>query len=211
MDITIIGAGAIGGTLGAHMARAGHGVLLCDADADHVAAINEHGLHIEGPVDEFTVEVAAVTPDELPRAGSTGAVVAVKSLHTASAAGVLADLLAPDGYVLTVQNGLTADTLSRCVGAERVVSSFVNFGADYLEPGRILQGNVAAFRVGELDGGEITPRVGVLAEALPYAAADGERPRLPLGQGGLRRDALGRSRLRPDDRRARSATGVPRR
>ncbi|WIB12689.1 2-dehydropantoate 2-reductase N-terminal domain-containing protein [Curtobacterium sp. MCPF17_052] len=62
MDITIIGAGAIGGTIGAHMARAGHGVLLCDADADHVAAINANGLHIEGPVEDFTVQVDAVTP-----------------------------------------------------------------------------------------------------------------------------------------------------
>jgi len=173
VDITIIGAGAIGGTIGAHMARAGHGVLLCDADADHVAAINAHGLHIEGPVEDFTVRVDAVTPEELPsRVGPGGvgaAVVAVKSLHTASAARVLAEVLAPDGYVLTTQNGLTADTLSAVVGAERVVSSFINVGADYLEPGRIVQGNIAAFRIGELAGGAITPRVGLLADAMPYA------------------------------------------
>ena len=49
--LVIIGAGAIGGTLGAHLARAGHDVLLCDVDAAHVAAIREHGLRIEGPVE----------------------------------------------------------------------------------------------------------------------------------------------------------------
>jgi len=38
MKITIIGSGAIGGTLGAHMIRAGHDITLCDADAAHVAA-----------------------------------------------------------------------------------------------------------------------------------------------------------------------------
>jgi len=168
MELTIIGAGAIGGTLGAHMHRAGHTVTLCDADADHVAAIRADGLHIEGPVEEFTVDVPAITPDDLPDR-IEHAVVAVKSLHTASAAALLAARLAPDGVVLTVQNGLTADTLVAAVGAERVVSSFINVGADLLGPGRILQGNIATFRVGELAGGPITPRVGLLADALPYA------------------------------------------
>ncbi|MFL6098235.1 MAG: ketopantoate reductase family protein [Blastococcus sp.] len=166
--LVIIGGGAIGGTLGAHLVRAGHDVLLCDADAAHVAAIREHGLRIEGPVDEFTVQIPAVTPDELPDRIER-AIVAVKSLHTRSAADLLRDRLAPEGYVLTVQNGLTADTLVEAVGRERVISSFVNFGADLMSPGVIMQGNVATFRVGELDGGTITPRVRELAELLPYA------------------------------------------
>ena len=168
MKITIIGAGAIGGTLGAHMIRAGHDITLCDADAAHVAAIREHGLIIEGPVNEFTVAAHAITPGELPDRVDH-AIVAVKSLHTRAAAELLRDRLAPDGYVLTVQNGLTADTLVEAVGRDRVVSSFVNFGADVMAPGRIMQGNVATFRVGELDGGRITPRVLDLTGALPYA------------------------------------------
>src|SRR5580700_7034762 len=168
MDITIIGSGAIGGTLGAHMIRAGHDITLCDADEAHIAAIREHGLIIEGPVSEFTVAAHAITPDELPDRISR-AIVAVKSLHTGAAAELLRDRLAADGYVLTVQNGLTAHTLVDSVGRERVISSFVNFGADVMAPGRIMQGNVGTFRVGELDGGLITPRVLDLANALPYA------------------------------------------
>jgi 2-dehydropantoate 2-reductase len=168
MDITIIGAGAIGGTLGAHMIRAGHDITLCDADEAHVAAIREHGLIIEGPVNEFTVAAHAITPGELPDR-IDHAIVAVKSLHTRAAAELLRDRLAPDGYVLTVQNGLTADTIVDAVGRDRVLSSFVNFGADVMAPGRILQGNVGTFRVGELDGGRITPRVLDLTGALPYA------------------------------------------
>jgi 2-dehydropantoate 2-reductase len=168
VNITIIGAGAIGGTLGAHMIRAGHDITLCDADADHVAAIREHGLIIEGPVNEFTVAAHAITPDELPDQ-ITHAIVAVKSLHTRAAAELLRSRLTPDGSVLTVQNGLTADHLVAAVGRDRVVSSFVNVGADVMGPGRILQGNVATFRVGELDGGRITLRVRAFADALPYA------------------------------------------
>jgi 2-dehydropantoate 2-reductase len=172
MDITIIGSGAIGGTLGAHMIRAGHRITLCDADAAHVAAIRDHGLIIEGPVNEFTVAAHAITPDELPDR-IEHALVAVKSLHTRAAAELLGPRLAPDGYVLTVQNGLTAGTLIEGVGAGRVVSAFVNFGADVMAPGRILQGNVGTFRVGELAGGPITQRVLDLTEALPYAQPTG--------------------------------------
>jgi 2-dehydropantoate 2-reductase len=168
VKITIIGAGAIGGTLGAHMIQAGHDITLCDADAAHVAAIRSQGLLIEGPVNEFTVAAHAITPDELPDQVAH-AIVAVKSLHTPAAAELLRGRLAADGYVLTVQNGLTADTLVRAVGRDRVISSFVNFGADVMAPGRIMQGNVGTFRVGELDGGRITPRVLDLAAALPYA------------------------------------------
>ena len=170
--LVVIGAGAIGGTLGAHLARAGHDVLLCDVDAEHVAAIREHGLHIEGPVEEFTVAVPAVTPDGLPDRIDR-AIVAVKSHHTPAAAELLRTRLAPDGYVLTVQNGLTADTLVEAVGEQRVLSSFVNIGADVMAPGVVMQGNVATFRVGELKGGEITPRVRALADELPYAEATG--------------------------------------
>jgi 2-dehydropantoate 2-reductase len=170
MNITIIGSGAIGGTLGAHMIRAGHDITLCDADATHIAAIRERGLIIEGPVNEFTVTAPAISPDELP--GTIDhAIVAVKSLHTRAAADLLRGRLAADGYVLTVQNGLTADTLAGVVGPERVVSSFVNFGADVMAPGRIMQGNVGTFRVGEPGGGRITQRVLDLVDALPYARA----------------------------------------
>jgi 2-dehydropantoate 2-reductase len=171
LQLTIIGAGAIGGTIGAHMIRAGHDILFCDADPAHVEAINQRGLTICGPVENFTVQARAVLPADLP-ASLPRAAVAVKSHHTAAAAELLRGRLRPDGYVVSFQNGLTADTLAAAVGPERVVVSFVNFGADWLEPGRILQGNVGTFRVGEPAGG-VSERVRELAQALPYAQATG--------------------------------------
>ncbi|AWS42210.1 amidase family protein [Streptosporangium sp. 'caverna'] len=170
MQLTIIGAGAIGGTIGAHLIRAGHDVLFCDADPAHVEAINREGLTIEGPVENFTVSARAVTPEDLPDRLDRVAI-AVKSHHTAQAAELVRDRLAPDGYLVSFQNGLTADTLSAAVGAHRLLVSFVNFGADVLAPGRIMQGNIGTFRVGESTGSEITPRVRELVEALPYAVA----------------------------------------
>lgn len=170
MQLTIIGAGAIGGTIGAHLIRAGHEVLLCDSDPDHVEAINRDGLHIEGPVENFSVKAQAILPHQLPDRLERVAI-AVKSHHTRSAAALLKDRLTSNGWVVTLQNGLTAEDLAAVVGAERVIVSFVNFGADLLAPGRILQGNVGTFRVGELIGNEITPRVRELVAAFPYAEA----------------------------------------
>jgi 2-dehydropantoate 2-reductase len=170
MQLTIIGAGAIGGTIGAHLVRDGHEVLLCDADQAHVDAINRAGLAIEGPVENFTVPARAVTPDGLP--ATLGRVaIAVKSHHTAGAADLLRGRLAPAGYVVSFQNGLTAAAITAAAGPGRLVTSFVNFGADLLAPGRILQGNIGTFRVGEPGGGPVTPRVAELARALPYARA----------------------------------------
>lgn len=170
MQLTIIGAGAIGGTIGAHMIRAGHDITFCDVDEDHVNAMNEHGITIEGPVENFTVKTKAILPSQLP-ATLHNVAVAVKSHHTKSAAELLRGRLAPDGFVVTLQNGLTAQDLSDVVGADRVIVSFVNFGADYIAPGRIMQGNIGTFRVGELTGNKITPRVLELVDAFPYAEA----------------------------------------
>lgn len=168
MRLTIIGAGAIGGTIGAHLIRDGHDILLCDADVAHVDAINRGGLVIEGPVENFTVKARAVTPDGLPDTIEYAAI-AVKSHDTSTAAEVLRHRLAPNGYLVSFQNGLTADILAGVVGWDRLIVSFVNFGADVMGPGRIMQGNVGTFRVGEPRGGVISERVRALADALPYA------------------------------------------
>ena len=90
VDYVVVGAGAIGGTVGARLVRDGYQVLFCDADAEHVAAINAAGLTIEGPVEEFTVRARAVLPDELPDRLDT-VLLAVKAQHTAAAlAGIAA-------------------------------------------------------------------------------------------------------------------------
>ena len=170
MQLTIIGAGAIGGTIGAHMARAGHDIVLCDTDVEYVAAINRDGIIIEGPVENFTVRVPAITPDQLP-AQIEHIAIAVKSHHTESAAALLRGRVAPGGYAVSFQNGFTSDILAEAVGCDNLIVSFVNFGADVMGPGRVMQGNVGTFRVGEPFQSVITPRVQELADALPYAVA----------------------------------------
>jgi 2-dehydropantoate 2-reductase len=168
MQFTVIGAGAIGGTVGAHLVRGGHDVLFCDADAAHVTAMNASGLHVSGPVNDFVVPAPAVTPADLPETLHGVVVVAVKSQHTSIAVESLRGRLAPDAVVVSLQNGLTSDAIGPVVGYERLLVCFVNFGADYLGPGEVIQGNVGTFRIGELDG-RMTDRLREIADALPYA------------------------------------------
>lgn len=149
--ILIWGAGAIGGILGAYLARAGHAVHMVDIVEDHVEAMRRDGLHIEGPVETFSQVLPASTPAELEGQFSR-IILAVKAHHTEAALDILMPHLAPGGYVVSAQNGLNEIVIADRIGAGNTVGCFVNYGADWLEPGRILYGNRAAVAVGELDG-----------------------------------------------------------
>ncbi|WP_127753633.1 2-dehydropantoate 2-reductase [Devosia sp. 1566] len=155
--ILIWGGGAIGGTLGAFMARAGEDVLLVDIVPEHVAAINENGLLIEGPVETFTQPMKAALPAEVTGKFKT-VILAVKAQHTEAAIEALRPLLAEDGYVVSAQNGLNELTIGKLIGPERTIGCFVNFGADWLEAGKILLGNRGKVAIGELDG-SVTDRM----------------------------------------------------
>ena len=125
--ILIWGAGAIGGTIGAHLVRAGNDVQFVDRAADHVAAMNERGLAITGPVREFTVPVRAATPEKLTGKFRT-VFLCVKAQDTEGAAKALLPHLAADGAVISAQNGLNEIVIAGVVGKERTVGAFVNFG-----------------------------------------------------------------------------------
>jgi 2-dehydropantoate 2-reductase len=155
--ILIWGAGAIGGSVGAWLKRAGHNVGFVDVVPEHVAAIRGGGLRITGPVEEFSVTAPAWTPQEL--AGTWPCIfLAVKAHHTEAATRALTPHLAQDGTVLSLQNGLNERIIQRIVGRDRTIGAFINFGADWMAPGEILFGNRGAVVLGELDGA-MTPRL----------------------------------------------------
>jgi 2-dehydropantoate 2-reductase len=169
MQITIIGAGAIGGTTGAFLSQAGHDVTLVDVVPEHVRLINEQGMHLIGVRGDHFYPVRAVLPEELN--GPLGTVIlAVKTHFTEAAMQQYGPLLAPDGYIVSMQNGLNEELIARHVGPERTIGAFVHFGADYLEPGLIQLGQEHDIFLGELNG-EITLRLeelqGVLSVVMP--------------------------------------------
>jgi len=149
--LVIWGAGAMGGSIGAALVRGGVKALFVDRAEDHVQAMNEKGLTITGPVHEFTVPVRAAQPADLN--GRFPLVfLCVKSHHTAEALGQLEPHLTREGAVVSIQNGLCELEIAEVLGPERTVGAFVNFGADFLEPGIIHRGNRGATVVGEIEG-----------------------------------------------------------
>ena len=160
MKVLIWGAGAIGGTLGAYFARAGYDITLVDTVTEHIETISDRGLSITGPLETFNVRIPAFTPAEL-----TGywdcVLLCTKAQHTEIASSALRSHLTETGYVVSVQNGLNELTLADALGEARVLGSFVNFGADYQEPGVIHYGGRGAVVLGELDG-QATPRLRAL-------------------------------------------------
>ncbi len=162
MKVLLWGAGAIGGTLGAYFTRSGHDVTLVDTVVEHIEAIADKGLNITGPIETFNVGVPAFVPAKLT--GQWDCVLlCTKAQHTETALTALLPHLSKNGYVVSVQNGLNEQTLADKLGEAYVVGSFVNFGADYLEPGVIHYGGRGAVVLGELDGQE-TPRLKALHE-----------------------------------------------
>jgi 2-dehydropantoate 2-reductase len=165
--IAIVGAGAIGGTVGAYLDEAGYDVTLVDVATEHVEAIRARGMKITGARGERIFHPRVILTDELE--GPLGVTfLCVKGHFTGPAMDQIAPLLASDGYVLSLQNGLNEVLIAERVGPERTVGAFVHFGADLLEPGLIQLGYEETIQVGELDG-KITPRVEALREALEHA------------------------------------------
>jgi 2-dehydropantoate 2-reductase len=165
--ITIYGTGAIGGTIAAYLAKSGEDILCVDQVAEHVDAMAKSGLRLSGSAD-FSVRVGACRPDQLSAhtKGSLGVTfLAVKSQHTSAALDVLAPLAGPETVIVSLQNGMNPPRIAERVGAQRTVGTFVNFGADWAEPGRIEFSGTGAIYIGELDG-RMTPRVQMLESLL---------------------------------------------
>src|SRR3984893_13666034 len=120
MVVTVYGAGAIGGTTGAALARAGHDVVVVDSYAPHVDAINAGGLTVDREGAATTPRVRAVTPHGL---GDNLELVllAVKSHHTADALRGIAPRLAPGGTIVSLPHGLSEELIAQALGAERAV------------------------------------------------------------------------------------------
>jgi 2-dehydropantoate 2-reductase len=156
-EYTVVGGGAIGGTLAFHLARSGRAVRIIDADAAHVDAIRRNGLILRGPDGDQRAEVEAFTLDDAP-ASIERVLLAVKAQATEQVLPWIAPRLSPEGYVVSLQNGLNEQAIAAAIGPERTIGAFVNLFADVAEPGVIRDGGLGALVVGEPDG-RISERV----------------------------------------------------
>ncbi|WP_212746959.1 ketopantoate reductase family protein [Sinomonas gamaensis] len=166
LPYTVVGAGAIGGTLAVHLDAQGVPVQLVDADPAHVEAIRNKGLRLQTPQGTLTAHLPVFGLDDAP-AQLGRVLLAVKAQATDKAAAWIAPRLAPDGYVVSMQNGLNEAAISAHVGAERTISAFVDLFADVMEPGLVKDGGAGGMALGEYTGG-VSARVHQLAADLQH-------------------------------------------
>ena len=133
MRSAIYGAGSLGTVLGAYLTKDGVEIDLINRNQAHVAALRKNGAHITGTVD-FTVPVRALLPSEM-----TGVYDVIflmtKQLNNQETVTFLKDYLAPDGLLVTLQNGIPEDGIAAIIGPERTVGCIVEWGATLSAPG----------------------------------------------------------------------------
>jgi 2-dehydropantoate 2-reductase len=163
-EFAVLGAGAMGSIVGAHLARAGHSVAML-ARAARATQLEEHGITIRG-LAEFTTAVRTVREPALLHSADT-LIVATKTPGTMQALAALRH--ADFGVTLSIQTGpLKNEILTEVFGAARVLGALADTSGELLSDGAVLFTRNVNILVGELGGGE-SPRAQRLARALDTA------------------------------------------
>lgn len=175
LSVCIVGAGAIGGMIAAHLATAGPeagiGPVSVIARGAHLAAIRDHGLRLTTPSAEVTARVTALEdPDDLPPQDLV--ICALKGHQVSAMAEKLSRLLAPHGRLMAVVNGIPwwypiADgqgglrgaeevdpggRLWQLIGPERAIGCVAKIGASVPEPGQVSVTIPGFYEIGRLPG-----------------------------------------------------------
>jgi 2-dehydropantoate 2-reductase len=184
MKIAVIGAGAIGGLVGAKFALAGEDVTFI-VRGRNLQALREHGIKlITADGWEHTASNVRATDDYAEAGAQDLVILAMKAHQVEAVVPELPKLFGPDTAVVTMQNGIpywyfqrhggryegtrvgTVDptgAIAAGIPAERVIGCVVYPASELVAPGVIRHIEGDRFPLGELDG-SATPRVSAIAE-----------------------------------------------
>ncbi len=152
MKIAVMGAGAIGGYVGARLAAAGAEVTFI-ARGRHLAAIRQRGLEVRSPLGDVHVDAATATDDPNAVGEVAAVLLATKLYDVEAAAAAITPMLGAETAVVCLQNGVDAtDIVARLHGRGRVVGGVVMINAEITAPGIIRHNALNRLTVGELDG-----------------------------------------------------------
>src|SRR3954452_23036306 len=145
--IAIVGAGAVGGYAGGHMVQAGGDVTFIDPWPEHVEHMRKHGLRGTHARDvaEFTVPVRGLHITDAQQLAKEApvdfALVCMKSYDTAWATTMIQQYLAPNGYVVSLQNCMNEETIAGIVAWGKTLGcSASGIPVNLPEPGHIHRG-----------------------------------------------------------------------
>jgi 2-dehydropantoate 2-reductase len=174
--IAIVGAGAIGGYVGGLMTRSGLDVTLIEPWPDHVSYIRENGIQLHGvtPEERYSIPVKIMNVDQVQEFSKHKpidiAFISVKSYDTEWATTMIRPYLAPNGYVVSLQNCINEERIAAIVGWGKTVGCVVSkISSELVEAGHVhrtvpfVGDKGDAFYVGEVHG-RITSRIEELAE-----------------------------------------------
>jgi len=169
MRIVVLGAGGIGGTIGARLHQGGYDVALIARGA-HGEAVRARGLTFAAPDERRTLHLRVYAdPAEVTWTPDDVVVLAVKSQDTERAARALVAAAGPDVPVVAAQNGVANErTLARWFG--RVHGLCVMMPTEHLEPGVVIAHSAAA--TGILDLGRFPSGTDDVDDALASAFRD---------------------------------------
>jgi len=173
--IVFMGAGAVGGYVGGHIARSGEDVTLIDPWPEHIEYIKHNGIQLSGTQGEHAVRVKALHLHEVQSLHKTPvdiAFVCTKSYDTEWATMMIKQYLAPNGFVVSLQNSMNEERIAGIVGWGKVVGCIAStISVNAFKAGHVMRTaqpggtGYTIFRVGEVHG-RITERVQELARML---------------------------------------------
>ena len=161
--IAILGAGAIGSSIGADLTKAGLDVVLIDQWPAHVDAMKTDGLRVTMADEDLHLPVRAYHLCEVCSLNTQFDIVMLvaKSYDSLWMAQFIMPYLKSDGLLLSVQNSLNDEWLSPLIGHTRDVGCVVELSAELFTPGHVVRNTARTgtwFGLGELHG-RITPRL----------------------------------------------------
>ena len=164
MHVVILGAGALGSILAAHLARASHHVELIARGA-RAALLTEHGIDIRG-LQAFKARCAIVREPASLRDADVF-INTVKTYDSVAALNLVRELRPK--VALSVQNGVVKEEELRArFGAATVLGAMADFSGELSDDGAVLFTRNINLHLGELNG-ELTPRASGVAEAIHAA------------------------------------------
>lgn len=135
--IAVLGTGANGASVGADLTRAGLDVTFIEQWPDHVEAMRRGGVRIDvaGASEITDVRVKHLCEVAEMRERFDVVLLMVKAYDTRWACELIKPVLADDGVVVGIQNGMTMKDIGDIVGDTRTLGSVIEVASTMFEPG----------------------------------------------------------------------------
>ncbi len=171
--VAFLGTGAQGASIAADFAAAGVDVTFIDQWPAHIEAIREKGITVNLPKRKFNVKVKALHLCEVAEIKEPFDIVflVVKAYDTKWATELIKPVLAKDGFIVGLQNGMTHEDIATIVGRERTIGAVIEIASNMWIPGETNRQNdtdESWFALGALDPA-MQHRVEGVAEILRHS------------------------------------------